>query len=295
MHEFLDKYSVAMTALLFKKSQWFRESVESPGFEDHLNHIEMPSLDIKAEGFYEIEAETLAGKLDPAFHVVKWLGPEYPTLIYHHGNNERPFNYGFASKNTFKSTILVEKDLFNANLISVRAPFHNDGMKAYLEKMGDLSNFTAMLSASVKLMEMLVRHLKSNGCGKVAVAGISLGGWVVNLHRSYYNSADVYLPIFAGAALDELFLTSYYKKLASELVKENPDLIRNTLNFEEEFKQIKDDNVFPLLARFDQIIEFDRQKRCYNEKVISVIDKGHITGALASEKLRGHILKHLNL
>ncbi|WP_070120917.1 alpha/beta hydrolase family protein [Bacillus marinisedimentorum] len=294
MHEFLDKYSVAMTALFFKKSQWFRESVESPGFEDHLNHIEMPSLDIKAEGFYEIEAETLAGKLDPAFHVVKWLGPEYPTLIYHHGNNERPFNYGFATKNTFKSAILAEKDLFNANLISVRAPFHNDGMKAYLEKMRDLSNFTAMLSASVKLMEMLVQYLKSNGCSKVAVAGISLGGWVVNLHRSYYNSADVYLPIFAGAALDDLFLTSYYKKLASDLVKENPDLIRNTLNFEEEYKQIKDDNVFPLLARFDQIIEFDRQKRCYNEKVISVIDKGHITGALASEELRSHLLNHLN-
>lgn len=294
MHAFLDKYSVAMTAMMLKNSQWFRESVDSPGFRDHLDNITMTLPEINMEGFYEVEGESLMGKVDPAFHVAKWIGSEYPTIIYHHGNNESPFDYGLASKNTFKTIVLANKDLFKANLITIRAPFHNSSMKYYLEKIGKLSNFTAMLSVSVKLIEMLVQYLKCDGCSKVIVTGISLGGWVTNLHRSYYNSANVYIPIFAGAALEELFLTSYYKKLAGDLVKQKPDIVRKTLNFEQEFKKVKDENVFPLLARFDQIIEFNRQKQCYSEKSISVIDKGHITGALASKELRNHILGHLN-
>ena len=65
-----------------------------------------------------------------------------------------------------------------------------------------------LLSVSVKLIEALVQYLKSEGNGKIMVLGISLGGWVTNLHRSFYNSADIYVPIFAGAALGEVFVTS---------------------------------------------------------------------------------------
>lgn len=294
MDAFLDRYSVTVTAMLLKNKKWFRESVESPDFGEQLKHITMTLPEIKSEGVYEIAATSLVGRTDPAFHVVKWLGPEHPTIIYHHGNNEHSFDYGFASKNTFKSIVLARKDLFATNIINLRAPFHNSGMKFYLEKIGELSYFTAMLSVSVKLVEMLVQNFKRQGCGKVLVAGISLGGWVTNLHRSYYNSAQVYLPIFAGAALDELFLTSCYKKLAGDLVRENPDRIKNILNFETAFKRVKTENVFPLLARFDQIIEFNRQKQCYSQESISVIDKGHITGTLASTQLRNHILTHLD-
>ncbi|MBS4032546.1 MAG: hypothetical protein KGZ63_14155 [Clostridiales bacterium] len=162
MHVFLDKYSVAMAAIVLKNAKWFRESVDSPGFEEHLNNIKLTLPKFKGEGFYEVEAESLAGNLDPAFHVAKWLGPEYPTIIYHHGNNERPFNYGATSKNSFKLIFLSKKDMFDANLISLRAPFHKQSMKFYLDKIGKLSNFTAMLSVSVKMVEALVQDLKSN-------------------------------------------------------------------------------------------------------------------------------------
>lgn len=166
-------------------------------------------------------------------------------------------------------------------------------MKFYLEKISKLSNFTAMLSGSVKVAEELVKYLKSNGSGRVMITGISLGGWVTNLHRSFYNSADVYVPIFAGAALEELFSTSYYKKLAGALVMEKPDAVKKALNFEQEFTHITDANIFPLLARYDQIIEYERQKQCYGERYIKVIDKGHITGTLASKDLRNHILANV--
>lgn len=293
MHVILDKYSVMMAAMLLRNGKWFRESVESPVFQEHFSNTALTLPEIKGEGFYEVEADSLVGTLDPAFHVAKWLGPDYPTIIYHHGNNEQPFNYGVASKNTFKLVCLAKKDMFKANLISIRAPYHNKGMKFYLDKVGKLTNFTAMLAGSVKVAEELVQNLKSSGSGRIMITGVSLGGWVTNLHRSFYNSADVYVPIFAGAALDELFSTSYYKKLAGALVKENPDALRKVLNFETEFTQITDENIFPLLARFDQIIEYERQKRCYGKRSIKVINKGHITGVMASNELRTHILANM--
>lgn len=291
MHEFFDKYSVVMAALLLKRHTWFNKSIKSSTFDEQLDSIKLTIPEFKEAGYYEVEGTYPGGTIDPAFHVVQFLGWDKPTLIYHHGNNEQPFNYGPVAKNTFKTVILANKDHFDANIINIRAPFHNDGMRQYLEKIGYLSEFTAMLSASVKLVEQLVGILRSKGTGEVVVTGVSLGGWVTNLHRSYYNSADTYVPMFAGAALDELFLTSYYRKLASSLVGSNPEEITRILNFEKQFKSRRKNNVFPLLARYDQIIEYERQKQCYNESTpITIIDKGHITGALASDLLSKHVL-----
>ncbi|HQA49545.1 MAG TPA: hypothetical protein PLP71_05750 [Syntrophomonadaceae bacterium] len=293
MHSFVDSYTVAMTALFMRNNKWFKNSVDSPGFEEQLSKTTLNQTDIDSEGFYEVKANSPAGTLDPAYHVAKWRGPGYPTIIYHHGNNESPFNYGFGSKNTFKSVLYNNMEDINANLISLRAAFHNDGLKFYSDKMSRLSNFTGMLTASVKLIETLVQSLKRRGCSQIIITGLSLGGWVTNLHRSFYNTADIYIPIFAGASLDELFLTSSYKKLASDLVKENQQKVRVCLNFEEEFARIEDNNVFPLLALYDQFIVFDVQKRCYEGHPIAIIKKGHITGALASKQLRQHILSYL--
>ncbi len=291
MHAFLDKYSVAMTTLILR-DRWFDGSAESPGFQAQLEGITgtFPAFD--KEGFYEVEMQSPTGTLDPAFQVVKWIGPQVPTIIYHHGNNETPFKYGAASKNTFQSILYANRETIHANLISLRAAFHAEGIKRYMEKMDRLENFTAMLSASVKLMEDLTLSLKERGCPKIILTGLSLGGWVVNLHRSFFNSADVYVPIFAGTALDELFLSSGYSKLAGDAARQHPEKIRETLNFTREFISVKKKNVFPLLARFDQFIEYDVQKKCYDEDVVAVLDKGHITGALASTELRNHILAH---
>lgn len=292
MHAFIDKYSVAMTALLMKNERWFSDSIDSPGFRNQLSDIAMPLPIIEGEEVYELEATSSEKSLDPAFHVVKWRGPAYPTIIYHHGNNESPFNYGIGSKNTFKSILYKNRDAIDANLISLRAPYHNNGMKYYFGKMSRLSEFTAMLSTSVNLVESLVQLLRNSGCERVAVSGLSLGGWVINLHRSFYNSAHVYIPIFAGASLGELFLTSCYQQLSSDLAKGNPEIIRTCLNFGQEFKKIEDENVYPLLAKFDQIIDFNVQSQCYDKKKVAVINKGHITGALSSDELREHILRY---
>ena len=66
--------------------------------------------------------------------------------------------------------------------------------------------------------------------------------------------------------------------------------MRKILNFDDDFAKKDNSNVFPLLGRDDQINKFERQKQCYDERLITVLEKGHITGALFYEKLRRHIL-----
>ena len=151
----------------------------------------------------------------------------------------------------------------------------------------------AMLSVSVKLIEQLVSYSREKGTSCVVISGISLGGWVTNLHHTYFNSADYYKPLMAGAGLAEVFLNSVYEKLAAPLAKENPEQVRKILNFDDDFAKKDNSNVFPLLGRYDQIIRFERQKQCYNERLITVLEKGHITGALTYGKLRQHILENL--
>lgn len=148
-----------------------------------------------------------------------------------------------------------------------------------------------MLSASVSVAEYLIRYFKQRVNGTVALAGISLGGWVTNLHRAYFNTADVYIPIMAGADVGDVFIRSVYGRLADRRVREQPDSVNKTLNFAEEFKQVRDDNVYPLLARYDQYIRYDVQKSCFGNRDIAVIENGHITGALNSDALREHIMK----
>lgn len=249
----------------------------------------MPSLQAGAP--VELAAETLVGRLDPAFWVYRWRGPQYPTLIVHHGNNERPFDLGRFAANTFRP-VLMEGEPFLANLIILRAPFHRSTQE-YMVKIGELSNFVAMLAVSVALIEELVWACKQQSDQPVLVTGISLGGWVTNLHRAYYNSADRYLPLLAGAALAEVFLTSGYQKLTGQPGRENPDILRHILNFEDEYVRVADNNVDPLLARHDQFIQFDRQKHCYGDRPIRVLGKGHIATALASGDLRQHLLDPL--
>ncbi|KUH33401.1 hypothetical protein APY94_06140 [Thermococcus celericrescens] len=75
---------------------------------------------------------------------------------------------------------------------------------------------------------------------------------------------------------------------------ENLHPIQETLNFDEEFASSRKDNVYPLLARYDRILIFERQKQCYDEKKLHTINRGHVTGAIAYNELRRHILKVLS-
>ena len=290
MHMLLDNITINIGTLASGNNKFFSKSIESPTFSEHFKGITLKIPGIDDEGKYEVVADTIVGKLDPAFLITQWKGEEYPTIIYHHGNNEHPFDFGRFAKNTFKNIFLAGNESVDANLIALRAPFHNFPVKQYQERIADMSNFVAMLSVSVKLVDELISIIKQKKNKHVIVSGISLGGWVMNLHRTYYNTADVYVPMLAGAALGEIFISSNYRKMAGKPASENPERLRQILNFEDDFQKVKENNVFPLLARYDQIINYELQKVCYGNHPINVIEKGHITGALANNELRKHIL-----
>jgi hypothetical protein len=290
-HIFFDRLTTGIAALATGRNKFFACSLNSPSFEELVKEtlISMPL--IQSEGTHETEAITPVGKFDTAFKIEQWLGSDFPTMIYHHGNNERPFDYGMMAKNSFYKTIVMHKKSIKANLMVVRAPFHNVSLQTYQDKMTQLSNFMVMIAVSVKMNESIIQMLRKTSDAPVITTGISLGGWVTNLHRSIYNSSKAYAPIMAGTMLGELFIRSKYRRLTSSLALENTEIIREKLNFNTLFSLIHTPNIYPLLARFDQYIEFEVQKDSYNGYPLKVIDNGHVTGALNTKALRAHILK----
>jgi len=292
-HIMMDSLPVSLASIIFWNNKLYRESLDSPSYDQLMDLIELEWPQVKGEGTYELTARSPAGRLDPAFRLVRWRGGNYPTVIYHHGNNERPFNRKLLTKNSFQDIFLAGRETFPANLILVRAPFHRS-FKLYLERMGHLSTFSTLMAVSVRVIENLVNFAAPRSAG-VAVSGISLGGWITNLHRAHFNSADVYIPMLAGTRPGDVFTRSIYRKLTDKKARDNPAAVEKTLDFENRFAAVKNNNVFPLLARFDQLIRFEKQKASYGDIPVAVIDKGHVTGSMACGELRRHILDHLVL
>jgi len=289
-HELIDTLAVQLSALVLGRYKFFSASIESPRVGDHVAATKLHLPRIEGAGVYEVNAGTLVGRLTPAFWIVQWLGEEYPTILWHHGNAERPFEHRWFSHTSLKQIFLRASAPFPANLVALAAPFHRRSPIFYAEQLRDLAKFVAMLAVSTRLVEALIAYLKARTNSRVMVAGISLGGWLKNLHQAFYNTADLYVPLLAGAALDEVFTASLYRNLTGRLARENPGQLRAVLNFEPEFARIRDDNLFPLLARYDQIIHLERHRVCYGNRPITILEKGHITASLAHHALRTHLL-----
>jgi hypothetical protein len=287
-HAFADQAATTSGWFLPDRSKYFAASLDSAPFEEHLAAVEVGPCPVADEGVHLLHATTLVGELDPAVLVAQWLGPDRPSLVLHHGNNERPFDVGRTAKNTLVKAVLLPEPP-PVNVLVVRAPFHGGGLRQYLREISSLDRFVAMLATSVAVMDRLVDRLHTEGSEHVVLAGLSLGGWAVNLHRAHRGTADVYVPIFAGAALAEVFLETPYRRLTSRRARRHPDRLRATLDFEERFQQVTTPDVFPLLARYDRYVELERQRPSYGANPVAVIDKGHVTGGLDAAVLRAHV------
>ncbi len=285
IHGIIDTLAVSLGAKFMPKH--FREGAESASLAEILAGVSIELPEIDKEGDYELTASTPVGELNAGVRLAQWAGEEAPAVIYHHGASETPFDYGF------KGIFPLGKMNIPANLFLVRAPFHRS-MKEFQAGIRTLANVTTMLAVSVCLIEHLVKYCRGRGVNRVLVAGTSLGGFITNLHHINYNSADIYTPLLAGLAMDDIYLVSDYRKGVDPQARENySGQIKAVLNFEADFAAQDHHNVFPLLARHDRLIRFERQKESYGECPVAVINKGHSTGALAYKELRQHILKHL--
>ena len=174
-HVFFDQLTAALASTALGKNRFFSQSIESPGYKAFLDEITL-SVSSLEEGIHETEINISNETLDPAYYVAQWKGTGYPTIIYHHGNNERPFDFSRYAKNSFRTIFMDQKDPIDANLIAIRAPFHHSTLRAYQKKVGHLSSFVAMLAASTKLIDALVDELRNKTDSRIIVSGISLGG-----------------------------------------------------------------------------------------------------------------------
>lgn len=283
-HGLIDTVAISAGALFFPG--YFRNKVESASFEEHLEGVSVYVPELKDEKEYNITASTLVGELDAAVRLAQWKGAEYPTVIYHHGAMEIPYDYGF--KNIFP----MDKMELPVNLFLIRAPFHTH-RKSFMKGMVATENWLAMMAVSIQVIDQVIGQVRSKSHKKILLGGTSLGGYISNLHHIHFNTADVYTPLLAGLAMHDTFLNSVYRKAVDQLPKSQPELMTRLFDFQPAFEQSghQHNNVFPLLGRHDAIIRFEVQRDSYAGLDVETIEKGHTTGALSYEALRNHMLE----
>ena len=293
-HSFLDRFTTAIPSLFMWKNGYFARSLETPSFNEWKEMMQTGPLKIPKSGnIQEISMDTPEGHFNPAIMCYQWKGNDFPTIIYHHGNNERPFDFSRGAKNIFPGIFKPEISSKNINILIIRAAFHDKKLKDYMQRIRHLKDFTGMLMASVCVAEMAWKTLKKRGSQPLLLTGISLGAWVTNLHRTYFNSMDSYIPVLGGAALDQLFLSSAYRKMTARKARNKPEYLREKLNFEKDFAQVESDNCYPLLGRYDQYIQYEKQVVSYGNIPVEVIPKGHLTAIMQPAGIKQHLLKHL--
>ncbi len=292
-HVKADLDAIALTAGAVGERKFFARSLEGASLREHLAEIRLALPRFSGTGQYRVTASTAAGRLHADFLVAQWHGGDRPTVIYHHGNNERPFDFSAAAGNSFNSVLHRGGRPFPANLIALRAAYHDIPLRDYMDQIADLNRFVAMMCLSTALFESLIARLREATGGPVIVCGVSMGGWAANMHRSYYDSADIYLPMLAGSALGEVFVNSPFRAVVGDIALKDPDIVRARLNFEDGFARVTRPDVFPLLARHDRFIDFPRQLVSYGAVPARVIEYGHVTALAAPGVLRRHILAHV--
>ncbi len=244
---------------------FFSQSIESPTFKEHLDAVQLDSVTIDGTGYYEMDARTLAGTVKEQFHVMHFLGPEVPTLIYNMGGSESPFDK--TMKKVYPLNSVTE-----INVVAVEAPYQRT-IAELKAAFVHLNTYMSMIAVAVKTTELIVQSEAFRDAHTKLVSGASLGGFVANRHHMAYNSADAYLPYVAGTRHGEIFLTTIN---ASEEARANPDQIRSRLNFDYDWFEREHPNVFPQLSRYDQLNQLEVQGPSYGDMEIDIWEGGHL-------------------
>lgn len=284
IHSTLDHLYIGLRLLI--TSKFYREGDLSATFPEHLESIDLKMPPIHGLGEYEVTAKTLAGQMEAGFRIGQWKGERYPTIIFHHGAGEIPFD------RSFRGIFPYRRKEIPANLVLVRAAYHRSS-KEFSDGNRTLSGWVAMLATSVSLIEKLVSWSREKQASFVLVAGTSMGGQIANLHHVYSNTADVYTPLLSGTVMGDGLLDSASRFLVASGARKNAARVKKILNFEEEFLAADNRNVFPLLSRFDVFIRYEEHRRCYDGRPLVTLNRGHLTGAFSFSSLREHILEQL--
>ncbi|MFC7070134.1 hypothetical protein [Halobaculum lipolyticum] len=227
---------------------------------------------------HELAAETLAGQLCAAVSIRAWHGTDAPTLVWHHGGGEHPYD-------TIFSGTFPDPDSMGANLVIIRAPGHESRLG--VQRVGaTLSRYLATLAVAVAATE----HVLAEVDGRSVVSGYSLGGFVTNRHHVHHDTADAYVPLMAGTAHGEIFLSSVP---AAPPARNRPEYLRRRLNFTDAWGGRDHDHVHPVLGRHDRLNRLAAQRPSYPGVTPAVWPVGHLRGIRAHERIRQTLEPHL--
>ena len=287
IHGLIDILGVSIGAVAYQKIRYFSRDMQSKTIEELIGEILIELPKISGEGYYKIEVEYLGQKQNAGYRIEQWKGSEYPTIIYHHGAAEGSYDF------SFNRILKKNKTEIPANLIAIQALFNHSNAE-FFKNIAYFSKYTLMLAASVLIIEGLISELRKLGKEKITVTGISLGGFVTNLHFAHFNSADIYKPLLAGTRMGEVFFDSAYAKITDDKAKKESEKLKAILNIEGLFMKREQNKLFPLNAKFDRIVKYDNQSKAYRAENLKTIPYGHATGALQFGALRRFILEGIN-
>jgi len=275
----LDRAFLLGIRALTHRRRYFRDGVASSPFDVHLAEVcvEWPALDGVATT--AVRAETLAGPLRAALSVRKWVGADAPTLVWHHGGGEYPYDTLFEG--AFPDPAAVE-----ANLVVVRAPGH-ETRSGVLDVGATLDRYLATMAVAVDATE----HVVAATTGRSVVAGYSLGGFVTNRHHVAHDSADAYVPFMAGTAHGVVFLTTVP---AAPRALAAPALVRERLDFTDEWRARDHDHVHAVLGLHDCLNRYETQRASYPGLDPEVWCLGHVRGGGAHARRRRVLDDHLS-
>lgn len=284
IHSLSDRLAVAMGRMYGSKMQFFGADTQSCPIQTCIQNTKVSVDKIDKEGEYEAQITSCCGHIQSFFKVIRWAGKHYPSLLFIHGSGDFPY-YQRACE-----LFATNKITSPFNLIALSIPF-NTSPKDYIRAIADVRNYILILSATAHIAHELMEHLKNRGSMRVVLSGISLGGWITNLHCAVWNSADAYVPIMAGARSGDVFFHTIYHKLVSPKALRERERIEADLNFERLFLSRDRKNVYPLLAEYDQFIPYNTHSNIYLPENITRVPKGHITCSLDRSVIRNHLMQ----
>lgn len=292
-HDLIDRLGATLGGIVYRKDRLFGKSLESPPLREAVPETNTRAAAFDVGVWQQVTAKGPAGSFDAAYLVYRWQGFNVPTLLYIHGSGEQPHKFSRFSDNSFQK-IFARDDKPEMNLILLMAPFHEGSQGEYIKKLGYLNNYVGMLATTTALLDALATRLQEEACPVVYAAGFSLGGWVLNLHRGFYGiGINRYVPMCAGTKPSAVFVLSHYRKLVAEKALEHPEVLEELLDFDKEFRANKAKDCYPLLFRYDRLIELNTQVQAYEDMELKILDKGHFTGQQATGAMRDHILHSL--
>ncbi|TVR38257.1 MAG: hypothetical protein EA388_00360 [Nitriliruptor sp.] len=286
--DLIDRAGCRLGAWIYRRDRSFGASLTSDPLPQVVRSTSAEVADLEPGVIHPVVASTPSGRLDAACLLHDWQGSRRPTVLFVHGSGETPFDAGGTPKGSFRNLLTRGRDL-DVNVIAVRAPFHDGSQCGSKRALAHLDNDVGMLAATTALLSALTRQLRDEGCPAVHAVGISLGGWVVNLHRDYHGDADHYVPMIAGTRPSAVFTTSIYRRLVAEETCQAPDQLRSILDVDDGFRASRTAPCAPLLARYDRLVELEEQLPGCDGLDLRIIDKGHFTGMAATRILRDHV------